>query len=230
MPKAKILVVDDEPTIVNTVRAYLEQEGYGVYTAADGLAALKAARTFRPDLIVLDIMLPGLDGLEVLRRLRQESDVYVLMLTARTEETDKIVGLTIGADDYLTKPFSPRELVARVKAILRRGRGGTTGEPTLSFRRLRIEPEARRAWKDEESLNLTPIEFDLLHALARHRGRVLSREQLIEQVWGYDYYGDERVVDVHIGRLRKKVEDDPAHPTLIVTVRGVGYRFEDEAV
>ena len=230
MPKAKILVVDDEPTIVNTVRAYLEQEGYGVHTATDGLTALKAARTFRPDLIVLDIMLPGLDGLEVLRRLRQESDVYVLMLTARTEETDKIVGLTIGADDYLTKPFSPRELVARVKAILRRGRGITTGEPTLAFRRLRIEPEARRAWKDGESLDLTPIEFDLLHALARHRGRVLSREQLIEQVWGYDYYGDERVVDVHIGRLRKKVEDDPAHPTLIVTVRGVGYRFEDEAV
>ncbi len=230
MPKAKILVVDDEPTIVNTVRAYLEQEGYGVYTAADGPAALKAARTFRPDLIVLDIMLPGLDGLEVLRRLRQESDVYVLMLTARTEETDKIVGLTIGADDYLTKPFSPRELVARVKAILRRGRGVTTGEPTLAFRRLRIEPETRRAWKDEESLDLTPIEFDLLHALARHRGWVLSREQLIEQVWGYNYYGDERVVDVHIGRLRKKVEDDPAHPTLIVTVRGVGYRFEDEAV
>lgn len=226
MNSAKILVVDDEPAIVSTVQAYLEREGYTVYTAADGLAALKAARAFRPDLIVLDIMLPGMDGLEVLRRLRQESEVYVLMLTARTDETDKIVGLGIGADDYMTKPFSPRELVARVKAILRRGRGVAPQEPVLSFRRLRIDPEARRVWKDDEPVDLTPIEFDLLHALARHQGRVLSREQLIEQVWGYDYYGDERVVDVHIGRLRKKLEDDPAHPRFIVTVRGVGYRLE----
>ena len=224
----RILVVDDEPTIANTVQAYLEQEGYTVYTAMDGLAALKAARAFRPDLVVLDIMLPGMDGIEVLRRLRQESDVYVLMLTARTDETDKIVGLSVGADDYLTKPFSPREMVARVKAILRRGRGAATTEPVLTFRRLRIDPDARRVWKDDEPVELTAIEFDLLHALARHRGRVLSREQLIEQVWGYDYYGDERVVDVHIGRIRKKVEDDPANPTLIATVRGAGYRFEAE--
>jgi two-component system alkaline phosphatase synthesis response regulator PhoP len=174
-----------------------------------------------------------MDGLEVLRRLRHghgRSDVYVLMLTAKADETDKIVGLTVGADDYLTKPFSPRELVARVKAILRRGRDAGLGEPVLAFARLRIEPDARRVWKDDELLDLTPIEFDLLHALARHRGRVLSREQLIEQVWGYDYYGDERVVDVHIGRLRKKVEDDPAHPTLIVTVRGAGYRFEGQTI
>ena len=222
----RILVVDDESTIVNTVQAYLEKEGYTVHTAFDGPKALKAARAFRPDLIVLDIMLPGMDGIEVLRRLRQESDVYVLMLTAKADETDKIVGLTVGADDYLTKPFSPRELVARVKAILRRGRGAGTTEPALTFRRLRIEPDARRVWKDGESIELTSIEFELLHTLARHRGWVLSREQLIEQVWGYDYYGDERVVDVHIGRLRKKVEDDPANPTLIVTVRGAGYRFE----
>jgi len=221
-----ILVVDDESTIVNTVQAYLEKEGYTVHTAFDGPAALKAARVFQPDLIVLDIMLPGLDGIEVLRRLRQESDVYVLMLTAKADETDKIVGLTVGADDYLTKPFSPRELVARVKAILRRGRGAGTSEPVLTFRRLRIEPDARRVWKDDHPIELTSIEFELLHVLARHRGRVLSREQLIEQVWGYDYYGDERVVDVHIGRIRKKLEDDPARPTLIVTVRGVGYRFE----
>jgi two-component system alkaline phosphatase synthesis response regulator PhoP len=223
----QILVVDDEPTILNTVRAYLEGEGYTVHTALDGPAALKAARAFHPHLIVLDIMLPGMDGLEVLRRLRQESNVYVLMLTAKADETDKIVGLTVGADDYLTKPFSPRELVARVKAILRRERGAAPGEATLAFAHLRVEPDARRAWKGDELLDLTPIEFDLLYALARHRGRVLSREQLIEQVWGYDYYGDERVVDVHIGRLRKKVEDDPAHPALIVTVRGAGYRFED---
>lgn len=228
MTGAKILVVDDEPTIVRTVRAYLEQEGFAVQTAASGPAALQAARALRPDLIVLDIMLPGMDGIEVLRRLRQDSDVYVLMLTARAEETDKVVGLTVGADDYLTKPLSPRELVARIKAILRRGRGGGAAEPVLAFRRLRIDPDARQVWKDGEAVELTPIEFELLEALARHRGRVLSREQLIEQVWGYDYYGDERVVDVHLGRLRKKVEDDPASPTLIVTVRGAGYRFEDQ--
>jgi two-component system alkaline phosphatase synthesis response regulator PhoP len=223
-----ILVVDDEPTILDTVRAYLEQEGYTVHTAVDGPSALKAARAFRPQLIVLDIMLPGIDGLEVLRRLRQESDVYVLMLTARADETDKIVGLTVGADDYLTKPFSPRELVARVKAIMRRDRGTGPTEPTLVFTNIRIEPDSRRAWKDDELLDLTPIEFDLLYTLARHRGRVLSREQLIELVWGYDYYGDERVVDVHIGRLRKKIESDPANPALIATVRGAGYRFEDQ--
>jgi two-component system alkaline phosphatase synthesis response regulator PhoP len=228
MSNFKILIVDDEPAIVKTVQAFLEQEGYTVHTAYDGPAALQADRAFRPDLIVLDIMLPGLDGLEVLRRLRQESDVYVLMLTARADETDKIVGLGVGADDYLTKPFSPRELVARVKAILRRGRGAGAGEPVLTFRRLRIDPGARQVWKDDQPVELTPIEFELLHALARHRGRVLSREQLIEQLWGYDYYGDERVVDVHIGRIRKKVEDDPASPTLIVTAWGVGYRFKDE--
>lgn len=225
-----ILVVDDEPTILSTVQAYLEQEGYTVHTVQDGPAALKAARAFRPHLIVLDIMLPGMDGLEVLRRLRQESDVYVLMLTARADETDKIVGLTVGADDYLTKPFSPRELVARVKAILRRDRGTGPDEPTLVFTNMRIEPDSRRVWKHDELLDLTPIEFDLLHTLARHRGRVLSREQLIEQVWGYDYYGDERVVDVHIGRLRKKIESDPANPVLIATVRGAGYRFEDQVI
>ncbi|RME43808.1 MAG: DNA-binding response regulator [Chloroflexi bacterium] len=229
MQRTKILVVDDEPNILNTVQAYLEKEGYTVYTAMDGPSALKAARAFRPDLVVLDIMLPEMDGLEVLRRLRQESEVYVLMLTAKAEETDKIVGLSVGADDYLTKPFSPRELVARVKAILRRGRGAGPGEPALVFRHLRIDPEARQVWKNEEPVELTPIEFDLLLALARHPGRVLSREQLIEQVWGYDYYGDERVVDVHIGRLRKKVELDPVNPTFIVTVRGVGYRFEAES-
>ncbi|MBI5031068.1 MAG: response regulator transcription factor [Chloroflexi bacterium] len=228
MSQAKILIVDDEPVIVNAVRAYLEPEGFTVHIASDGNAALKAAHAFEPDLIVLDVMLPGIDGIEVLRRLRQESNVYVLMLTAKTEETDKIVGLSVGADDYLTKPFSPRELVARVKAILRRGRDTTIGNPLLTFRRLRVDPSARQAWKDEQLVDLTPIEFDLLHTLARHHGRVLSREQLIEQVWGNDYYGDERVADVHIGRIRKKMEDDPANPTLIVTARGAGYRFEDE--
>jgi two-component system alkaline phosphatase synthesis response regulator PhoP len=230
----RILVVDDEVTLVNTVRAYLEQEGYIVRTALDGPTAVREARAFRPDLVVLDIMLPGLDGLEVLRQLRQEAqdsqlrDVYVIMLTAKAEETDKIVGLTMGADDYMTKPFSPRELVARVKAALRRVGGVVTARTELVFKRLRVDVDARLAWKDEQPLDLTPIEFDLLHVLVRNSGRTLNREQLIEQVWGYDYYGDDRVVDVHIGRLRKKIEDDPADPTLIATVWGAGYRFEDE--
>ena len=229
MSQTKILVVDDEPAILDTVQAYLQQEGFAVRAVPDGAGALKAARTFAPDLVVLDIMLPGMDGLEVLRRLRQESQVYVLMLTARADETDKVVGLGLGADDYLTKPFSPRELVARIKAVLRRGRAGEPGgAPPLRFRRLVIEPEARRARKDGAPIELTTVEFDLLYGLARHPGRVLSREQLIEQVWGYDYYGDERVVDVHVGHLRHKVEDDPANPAMIVTVRGAGYRFEDE--
>jgi two-component system, OmpR family, alkaline phosphatase synthesis response regulator PhoP len=225
--QTRILLVDDEPAIVETVRAYLEAEGYAVQTAADGPGALTLSRRFHPDLIVLDLMLPGLDGMEVLRRLRQESNVYVLLLTAKTHETDKVVGLTMGADDYVTKPFSPRELVARVKALLRRGRSGGDDTP-LVFHRLRIDPQSRRVWKNAEPVELTPSEFDLLYALARHRGRVLSREQLIEQVWGLNYYGDDRVVDVHIGRIRKKVEENAAHPLCIVTVRGAGYRFEDE--
>ena len=228
MSQARVLLVDDEPAIAETVRAYLEAEGYTVQTASDGPGALTLARSFHPDIIVLDLMLPGLDGLEVLRRLRQISDVYVLLLTAKTHETDKVVGLTMGADDYVTKPFSPRELVARVKALLRRGRSSGAGDAVLIFHRLRLDPQARRVWKDAASIELTPLEFDLLYALARYRGRVLSREQLIEQVWGYDYYGEDRVVDVHLGRIRRKLEDDAATPRLIVTVRGAGYRFEDE--
>ena len=223
----KILVVDDEPTQLNTVRAYLEDEGYTVQTATNGRMALHAFRSFQPDLVVLDIMLPELDGLEVLRQIRQSSDTYVVMLTAKADETDKIVGLTMGADDYVTKPFSPRELVARIKSALRR-LSSTNGQKTeLVSLRIRLDRDARLAWKDNEPLDLTPIEFDLLHTLMRHQGRVLSREQLIEQVWGYEYYNDDRVVDVHIGRLRKKIEDDPADPSLIATVWGAGYRFED---
>ncbi len=228
MTAPKILIVDDEPTILNTVRAYLEVEGYQVHTASNGIAALKAVHTFQPSLIVLDVMLPEMDGIEVLRRVRQESNVYVLMLTAKAEETDKIIGLSVGADDYLTKPFSPRELVARIKAILRRGRATDFEHAPLLFRRLKIDPTARQTWKDEQLVELTPIEFDLLLTLARNRGRVLSREQLIESVWGNNFYGDERVADVHIGRIRKKIEDDPANPTLVVTARGAGYRFEDD--
>lgn len=230
MSDVKILVVDDEQTILDTVCAYLAPEGYTVYTAGDGPCAVRAARAYHPDLVVLDVMLPGMDGLEVLRRLRQESQVYVLLLTAKTTETDKLVGLGMGADDYLTKPFSPRELVARIKAVLRRDRSTNTEDAVLVFRRLRIDPSARQAWKDGVPLDLTPTEFDLLHALARHRGCVLTRERLIVQVWGYDYYGDERVADVHVGRIRKKIEDDPANPTLVVTARGAGYRFEDDPI
>lgn len=231
----RILVVDDEPTLLQTVRAYLEEEGYEVRTALDGRAALTEARAFQPDLIVLDVMLPELDGMEVLRRLREGKvdprlqDVFVIMLTARADELDRVLGLELGADDYVTKPFSSRELVARVKAALRRVGGAEKGGGMeYVFRHLRLDPEARMVWKEGQEVELTPIEFDLLHALVRHAGRVLSREQLVEQVWGVDYYGDERVVDVHIGRLRKKVEDDPSQPQMIATVWGSGYRFEDE--
>lgn len=223
----KILVIDDERTLLNTIRAYLEQEGYTVRTATNGRSALLTFREFQPDLVVLDIMLPEIDGLEVLRQLRQTSDVYVIMLTAKADEADKVIGLGMGADDYVTKPFSPRELVARIKASLRRLSGGSARKELVSTH-LRLDEEARLAWKDGRPLDLTPIEFDLLLTLMRHHGRALSREQLIEQVWGYDYYGDDRVVDVHVGRLRKKIEADPTQPTLIATVWGAGYRFEDE--
>jgi two-component system alkaline phosphatase synthesis response regulator PhoP len=227
----KILIIDDEQSIINLVVAYLRPEGYEVHTANDGPTGLKAARSHNPDLIVLDIMLPGLDGIELLTQLRRESDVYVIMLTAKTEETDKIIGLSVGADDYLTKPFSPRELVARIKAALRRyGKSGAMFDSrVLKFNRLRIDPEARLVWKDDEQVDLTAIEFDLLHTLAEHHGRVLSREQLLEQVWGHDFYGEERVVDVHLGHVRKKIEDNPAQPEFIITVRGVGYRFAGDA-
>lgn len=229
MKNATILVIDDEPNILNIVTAYLQAEGYTVHTAQDGPTGLTAARTLKPDLIVLDIMLPGMDGLELLQHLRRESDVYVIMLTAKAEETDKVIGLSVGADDYLTKPFSARELAARVKAALRRyGQSSATQPEVLVFQHLRIDVAARQVWKDDQPVDLTTLEFDLLHALAEHRGRVLSREQLLERVWGHDFYGEDRVVDVHLGHVRKKIEADPARPELIVTVRGIGYRFEDE--
>lgn len=223
----KILVIDDEPSITNLVSAYLKPEGYEVFTAADGNAGLKAARAFKPDLIILDLMLPGMDGIELLSRLRRESDVYVIMLTARTDETDKIVGLSVGADDYVTKPFSPRELVARVKAALRRiqtGAGSSVERSVLSFKRVKLDVGAHTVMVDENPIELTSLEFDLLKALAENRGRVLSREQLLEKVWGADYFGEIRVVDVHLGHVRQKLGDE----SLIATVRGVGYRFEDE--
>ncbi len=225
----KILVIDDEPSIINLVSAYLKPEGYEVFTAADGNAGLKAARTFKPDLIILDLMLPGIDGIELLSRLRRESDVYVIMLTARTEETDKIIGLSVGADDYVTKPFSPRELVARVKAALRRlqaGSGAGAERSVLSFKHVRVDVGAHTVHVDDVLIELTSIEFDLLHALAENHGRVLSREQLLEKIWGGEYFGEMRVVDVHLGHVRQKLGKDE----YISTVRGVGYRFDDEAL
>lgn len=223
----KILVVDDEPSITNLVSAYLKPEGYEVFVASDGNAGLKAARVFKPDLVILDVMLPGMDGVELLSRLRRESDVYVIMLTAKTEETDKIVGLSVGADDYVTKPFSPRELVARVKAALRRietGAGLGGERSVLSFQHIRMDVDARKVSVDDNPIELTTVEFDLLKALAENRGHVLSREQLLEKVWGGDYFGEIRVVDVHLGHVRQKLGRDD----LIATVRGIGYRFEDE--
>ncbi len=226
MATTRILLIDDEQSILDLAGAYLRQEGYEVDTATDGPTGLKAARAFKPDLIVLDLMLPGMDGLELLTRLRRESDVYVIMLTARSEETDKIVGLSVGADDYVTKPFSPRELVARVKAALRRLRDGAgpPGSTTLTFRRVRIDTGSRQVWVGGELVDLTSTEFDVLAVLAAHAGIVLSREQILQQVWGYDFYGEDRVVDVHIGHIRQKLGDGD----FIATVRGVGYRFEDE--
>jgi two-component system alkaline phosphatase synthesis response regulator PhoP len=225
MSNAKILVVDDEPGILNLVTAYLRREGYEYHTAEDGESALRAARAFKPDLVLLDIMLPGIDGLEVLARLRRESNAYVILLTAKTEETDKIVGLSVGADDYLTKPFSPRELVARIKAGLRRlsQPAGPAEGNVLAFRRVRLDSGARKVWVDDEPVELTATEYDLLQTLAEHRGMVLSREQLLDKVWGPDFFGEIRVVDVHLGHVRQKLGVD-----VIETVRGVGYRFEDE--
>jgi two-component system alkaline phosphatase synthesis response regulator PhoP len=225
-----ILVVDDEASIRDLVTAYLEADGYTVHTAADGPAALAAFRQHRPDLVVLDVMLPGMDGIEVLQHIRRESQVYVLMLTARSEEADRIVGLTVGADDYLTKPFSPRELVARVKAILRRDRSHVApeSEDVLTFEQVRIDGLRHEVWRGEARIDLTALEFKLLKTLATYAGMVLSREQLLERVWGYDFYGDPRVVDVHIGRIRHKLEPDPSSPVHVLTVRGVGYKFEDD--
>ena len=224
--KPKILIVDDEQSIRNLVSSYLHPEEYEVRTAADGVSALQTARTFNPDLIVLDIMLPGMDGIEVLTRLRRESDVYVILLTARTEETDKIVGLSVGADDYVTKPFSPRELAARVKAALRRIQSPAQQSEgaTLQYQHIRIDPAARKVWVGDQLIELTSTEFDLLYALAQHPGMVLTREQLLENVWGGNYFGELRVVDVHLGHIRQKL----GREDLIATVRGVGYRFEDK--
>jgi DNA-binding response OmpR family regulator len=222
----QVLVVDDEPHIRTVLRGYLEAEGFAVSEAADGEAAVSQVRQHPPDLVLLDVMLPGIDGLEVLRRVRTFSDVYVILVTARTEEVDKLVGLGVGADDYVTKPFSPREVAARVKAVLRRDRGTRdAASPVLCFEGLTIDKDAREVRVDGTTVNLSALEFDVLAALADSPGRVFSRRQLLERVWGYDFFGDERVVDVHIRGLRARLGDEAANPRLIATVRGVGYKF-----
>jgi len=226
MTATRVLVVDDEAPIIELVRGYLEREGMEVIAAADGAAALELMRERAPDVVVLDVMLPGLDGFEVVRRARTFSDAYVIMLTARTEEIDRIVGLSVGADDYLVKPFSPRELVARIRALLRRPRAGA-GPDDAAWRTgaLAVDPRRRTVTRGGEPVLLTTIEFDLLATLIRERGAVLTRQQLLDRAWGSEYVGDEHVVDVHLANLRRKLGDDPARPSFIETVRGVGYRF-----
>lgn len=229
--RATILLVDDEPIVIEVVERYLLRDGYTVRVARDGAAALAAARGERPDLIVLDVMLPGLTGLEVAQRLRAESNVPIIMLSARGEETDKLVGLGIGADDYVTKPFSPKELVARIAAVLRRtanaGAGlADPGSQVLHVGALRIDPRGRDVRRDGATLDLTAREFDLLLFLARHPGQVFTRQQLLDQVWDFEFYGDSSTVTVHVRRLREKIEPDPVRPRYLKTVWGVGYKFE----
>lgn len=227
MADGKILIVDDEKDIRDLVRAYLEKEGYQVFEAADGADAIKTARLMDPQIVILDIMLPNMSGLEVLSSLRRESDVYVIMLTAKITEVDKLVGLNMGADDYMTKPFSPRELVARVNAAMRRLVRQPADMETRIFRyaHVRLDEGAHKAWVNDDLLDLTAIEFDLLRTLMAHPGQALTREQMLEHVWGTNYYGETRVIDVHIGHIRKKLGN-----RFINTVWGVGYRFEDERV
>ena len=230
----KILVVDDEAPILELVRFNLEKEGFSVITASDGEDGLRRARSEAPDLVILDLMLPGIDGIEVCQQLRRETNVPVLMLTAKSEEFDRVLGLSVGADDYVTKPFSPRELVARVKAQLRRrdmdleetrARDASgrihVGDLVIDTSRFEVEVRGVRT-------ELTPKEFELLRVLVANRGKVLTRDFLLEKVWGYEYGGDTRTVDVHVRRLRQKIEEDDSRPTYIQTVHGVGYRFRED--
>ena len=232
----KILVVEDEPTLQETIAYNLKKQGYEVQVVGDGYDALNAARSMKPDLLLLDLMLPGLDGLEITRILRRETNIPIIMLTARDEEIDRVLGLEMGADDYLAKPFSMRELMARVKAQLRRSRlhqeeleryveKGSPQE-SLIFGKLVINTTRHEVTLNEEIISLKPKEYELLLFLAEHRGRMLSREFILERVWGWDYVGDSRTVDVHIRWLRTKIEADPSNPKRIITVRGGGYRFE----
>lgn len=226
MHARRVLVVDDEPPIVELVRGYLERDGFEVRVAVDGPSAVESVRAHDPDVVVLDVMLPGFDGIEVCRRIRTFSDAYVLMLTARGEEIDRIMGLTVGADDYLVKPFSPRELVARVKALLRRPRRAPVvamGIPSG----LELDEARRIVRVDGVPVELTALEFNLLAVLARDPGVVVGRGALLDRVWGPDYVADDHLVDVHVGNLRRKLGDDPGRPRFVETVRGVGYRLRE---
>ncbi len=222
MASRTVLVVDDEHNIIELARLYLEQEGFTVEEARDGAEALDKIRTIRTAVVVLDLMLPEIDGWEVCRRTRAQSEVPIIMLTARSDDVDKIVGLEVGADDYLTKPFNPRELVARVKVILRRYERSVQPSRTVHVGQLTIDPASREVTLASQPVRLRTKDFDLLHTLARHRGQVLSREQLLDLVWGYDYYGETRTVDVHVAHLRKRLSGGDVE---IETVRGVGYKL-----
>jgi two-component system alkaline phosphatase synthesis response regulator PhoP len=223
-----ILVIDDEPRIVKQARDYLEKGGFRVVAAGDGKTALAVARHQRPDLIVLDLNLPGMDGLDVCRTLRRESDVPIIMLTARVEETDRLIGLELGADDYITKPFSPRELVARVRAVLRRVRGGVHQPGLIRVGDLKIDLNGHRLTREDEPVRLTRTEFKLLATLAQHPGQTFTREQLLDRLHGVVYDGFDRSIDAHIKNLRRKLEVDPVEPRYVLTVYGVGYKFTDE--
>ncbi len=227
----RVLVVDDEKMVTEVVERYLQREGYDVAVAGDGLEALRIAREWSPDLMLLDLMLPGLDGLEVCRQLRAETELPIIMLTARGEETDRVVGLELGADDYMVKPFSPRELVARVKAVLRRAKSVPGAAPggAVRFNSLSVNPQTREVSDEGRQINLTAKEFDLLYFLASHANQVFTREQLMNDVWDYTYAADYSTVTVHIRRLREKVEADPVKPRYIKTVWGVGYKFEGQS-
>jgi DNA-binding response OmpR family regulator len=220
-----VLVVDDEAPIRSILRSYLEDEGFAVGEADTGERALEHIERNRFDLVILDVRLPGIDGFEVLRRIRRKSDLPVIMLTARTEETDTLIGLEIGADDYITKPFSPREVVARAKTVLRRGQTTAPEPEFIELNGLRLDTGAHEVTVDGRPIDLTALEFRLLEALASAPGRVFTRAQLIERIWGWDFFGEERIVDVHVGNLRKALGDSADAPRFVATVRGVGYKF-----
>ena len=225
----RVLVVDDDREIVRTVRAYLEESGYEVSSAYDGRTALTVFRNEKPDIMVLDLMMPEMNGFDVAKAVRKESDAPIIMLTARVDETDKLIGLELGADDYVTKPFSPRELVARVKVILRRTRGQTTRQDIVRVGALALDNDAHAVTLSGNPIDLTPTEFDLLKAFMQNTARVMTRLQLIDTALGYSYEGFERTVDAHIKNLRQKIESDPGKPSYIQTVYGVGYKFVEPA-